>query len=138
MKRNFNLLAISLFALVYALSSYSKDSSITPGEYGIKFLEQYNDNEIPAVTTYVASDLYYHYRALIAPAGNIASAKYSVFFDALEAVYYDYTVNAGNDQGFLLDLISYDFNYKTLAGVVNVVTLAAGTQITILPIFSQL
>lgn len=122
MKKNGILLFAAAILMAIINASCSKDNN-TPGIYGIKFLEQYNDNEIPADTMYVASDLSYHCRALISPAGNIASARYSVYFDAFEALHYDYTVDANNDQGFLLDSLSYEFIYNNLAGVVNVVTL---------------
>lgn len=117
------LLAISAFLAVIAFTGCTKDNNSENSDYTVKFYMFNNDTELPQDTTYVSSDLSFACRALIAPAGNIASARYSVLFDSFEALHYDYTVNAGNDQGFLFDSIFYEFDYDNLAGVVNVVTL---------------
>lgn len=116
------ILAKTSFAItliLWFLSSCTKDESTTPGDFTIKFLEQYTDTEVPADTIYVASDLSIHYRALISPAGNVASANYKIILDNTEAFSYDYNVNANMDQGFLIDPVSYDLNYYNMAGVIN-------------------
>jgi len=109
--------------LILMLSSCSKnDDDVVSTEFAINFLETYNENEIPADTTYLASDLSFHCRALIAPAGNIAEARYRILQDGFELRSIDYTVNAGNDQGFLIDSIKYDLIYSNLAGFVKFFT----------------
>jgi hypothetical protein len=113
----------SVLAIVL-LSFYAckKDDSGS-GDYTVKFLQQYNDNEIPRDTTFVASDLSFSCRALVSPAGDVSNVRYSVYYDATEVVYYDYPVNTTNDSAYLLDPVTFDFDYDALAGMVQTVYL---------------
>jgi hypothetical protein len=108
-----------ILLIVTLLSSCKKEETTNSGDFTIKFLEQYNDNEVSTDTVAVASDLSIHYRALISPAGDVASANYKIIFDDTEAFSYDYTVDATSDQGFLIDPITYNINYYNMAGIIN-------------------
>lgn len=119
MKRVINILILCVLTNIFFLACKKEETH--SGDFTIRFLEQYNDHEIAEDTISVASDLSIHYRALISPAGNIATANYQIIFDNTTAFSYDYTVDATMDQGFLIDPVSYDIKYYDIAGVINYV-----------------
>lgn len=117
------LIVLFFFSLSLLLISCEKDDQTSSGEVTIKFLHNTNEAELPGDTAAVSSDLSFVCKALVSPTENIETVYYRIWLDNTMAAEYSYIPERGKDMGYLLDPMSYEFDYSNLAGIINIVRL---------------